>query len=72
MNEYLQKHYSKLLGYTMVGLVMDDSSDTWAVYGKPLIGLKFKKGKDIIMVFPMSDPEGNDEGFLEIIETENK
>ena len=72
MNEKIKQYYAKLQGFTMVGLVEDGSPETWAVYGKPMIGLRFRNldtGK-VLIAFPMSDAEGNDEGFLEIVDVE--
>lgn len=71
-NQKLISHYSKLIGLTMVGTVEDGSPETIAVYGKSLIGLKFKHRLtgEVKIVFPMSDAEGNNTGFLEIINVE--
>lgn len=72
MNDGLKKYYVQLQGFTMVGMVEDGSPETWAVYGKPLLGLKFKnlRTQEVLLVFPMSDPEGNDAGFLDILSYE--
>ncbi len=72
MNEILMKHYAQLLGYTMVGFVEDGSPEVWEMYGHPLVGLKFKKLStgEILLVFPMSDAEGNAAGYLDIVEYE--
>lgn len=69
-NLKLFDHYSKLQGYTMIGCVEDGSPETFSVYGKALVGLKFKNFAtgEALIVFPMSDAEGNDAGFLEINE----
>lgn len=69
-NMKLFEYYSKLIGYTMVGCVEDGSPETFSIFGKALVGLRFRNvdtGK-VLVVFPMSDAEGNDAGFLEIIE----
>lgn len=67
-NKTLKEHYAQLQGYTMVGLVEDGSPDVWGLYGAPLVGLKFKKLStgEVLIVFPMSDAEGNAAGFLDI------
>lgn len=70
--QYISQHYAKLQGHTMVGLIVDDSPEVWQMYGEPMVGMKFKNMKTghVLIVFPMSDEEGNDIGHLDIVEME--
>lgn len=71
-NQKLMEYYSKLQGFTMVGCVEDGSPETFSIYGRALVGLRFRNmdTKQVLVVFPMSDAEGNDAGFLEILDAE--
>ena len=65
-NEYVNE-YQQLLGYTVERFIVDDYDETIAEFGKPCIGIGFRKGKKTKCVWVMSDPEGNGIGFLQIV-----
>lgn len=59
-NLKLFDHYSKLQGYTMIGCVEYGNLETFLVYGKALVGLKFKDfatGK-VLIVFQCQTLKG--------------
>ena len=57
--EFFEKHYGQLLGWTVIGLAVDNSESlTW--------GLRLKKGKKEKTAWILCDSEGNGPGHLDI------
>lgn len=58
----LEKHYKQLIGYTITDIVVVDDE----MFDSPQVAIFVKKGHQQLMLSLLSDPEGNDTGFLDI------
>ena len=70
MSDYMEKHLSKLVGYTVIGIIKDDFDDTLDEYGEPLFALILEKNGKQLMATILSDAEGNGAGHLDIVKYE--
>jgi len=66
-----EKEYTKLIGYTVIDIAVDDGEDVLLDYNEPAIGLVLSDGKTQKLAWIMRDPEGNGVGFLDIVEIKN-
>ena len=68
-NEALKVHYNQLVGYKITEvIILEDDEDTDDFGGEPRVVLVMTKGKKELVVEVLSDPAGNDVGFLDIAE----
>ena len=66
-NRYIEENLLPLAGGTITGINIDNSPATLADFGEPVYGLSIsrKDGQRIVLWF-MSDAEGNGPGFPEV------
>lgn len=64
--KFYEKEYGQLRGFTVTGLAMDDSDDSFC--DEPTFGLILEKGKRKFIAWISQDEEGNGPGFLHIEE----
>ena len=69
MQENLIKYLTIIVGGIITNVVIDNSKETFELFGESLISLDVKMPDGTLYnVQPYSDAEGNSQGFLEIIE----
>ena len=62
--DWIIKHYSQIVGYKIVNIAIDDSTDP----REPWIGLVLEKSHKKKLAWILMDPEGNGVGHLDIVE----
>ena len=66
-DQYVSEAYGRLVGRTIVGVRPLHQTEmemmAWSTHSNAPVGVLFVLDDDTIVV-PMSDPEGNDPGFL--------
>ena len=62
--DWIIKHYSQIVGYKIVNIAIDDSTDP----REPWIGLVLEKGHQKKLGWILMDPDRNGVGHLDIVE----